>query len=284
MALWRITIAIVLSGFVTPAISSPIAEGRGEQAITLGEQPFAVFTYRPSNCPAPSLLLLFHGKGGAPRYRNDAIRLADKTCVIVIAPRFDKNRFPTAAYQRGGIVLKGKVQPQQNWTVNVVADLADWARKETGIKDYSLIAHSAGAQFLSRVAAFAPTEAKRIVIANPSTHVMPSLDIAAPYGLGGIYTGEAAQNALRRYLGQPVTIYLGESDDDEDGENLSRTPQAMAQGKSRYERGLNAFEAGRQAAAKAGVPFRWRLVEVPGIGHNAGKMFSAPQAVEALRP
>jgi hypothetical protein len=30
--------------------------------------------------------------------------------------------------------------------------------------------------------------------------------------------------------------------------------------------------------------FNWRLVELPGVGHSARKMFSAPQAFEALSP
>ena len=284
MAPWRVVLAVVALGIVTPAVADPIPEGLAEQSVMLGQNQMAAFTYRPAQCPQPSLLLLFHGNGGAQHYRDYARVLADKTCMIVVAPRFDKKRFSGADYQRGGIVRKREVLPASDWTVNVVTDLAAWARKETGIKDYYLLGHSAGAQFLSRVAAFLPTEAKRIVIANPSTHVMPSVDVRAPYGFGGVYSGEAAQDALRRYLAQPVTIYLGEADIKVDDEDLSQTRGAMAQGKTRFERGMNAFEAARQAAAKQDWPFNWRLVRAPGIGHSGGKMFASPLAIEALRP
>ena len=281
---WRMIVTIFVCGFITPALADPIPNGPGEQTVMLGEQRFVVFTYRPEGCGEPRLLLLFHGNGGVPRYRNYAQPLADKACMIVIAPRFDKRRFSGARYQRGGMAAKGKLRPQSEWTINVVAALADWAQKETGIEDYSILGHSAGGQFVSRVAAFLPTQAKRVVIANPSTHVMPSLDIDAPYGLGGVYSGEAAQDALRRYLAQPVTIYLGDADIEVDDPDFNKGREAMAQGRTRLERGLNTFAAGKQAAAANGWPFNWRLVRAPGIGHKGAKMFAAPQAIEALRP
>lgn len=282
MRLWPIVVALVVPHFVTPALSDPIPNGPGEQTVTLGALDFRVFTYRPEGCRDPSLLLLFHGDGGVPRYRDYARPLADKACMIVVAPRFDKARFSGALYQRGGLVDKKALRPQSEWTIHVVTALADWARKETGIKEYSILGHSAGGQFVSRVAAFLPTEASRIVIANPSTHVMPSLDIDAPYGLGRVYSDDAAQEALRRYLAQPVTIYLGDADTNQDDLNTGR--EAMAQGKTRLERGLNVFEAGKQAAATRGWPFNWRLVRAPGVGHSGAKMFAAEQAIEALRP
>ena len=102
----------------------------------------------------------------------------------------------------------------RDWTGRLVLGLADWARKQEGRPlAYSLIAHSAGGQFLSRVAAFVPTEAKRIVLANAGTYVFPSLAVAAPYGLGKVYSGADGEAQLRRYLEQPLTIYLGEDDD-----------------------------------------------------------------------
>jgi len=40
--------------------------------------------------------------------------------------------------------------------------------------------------------------------------VFPSLAIDAPYGLGKVYSGTDGEAALRRYLEQPLTIYLGQ--------------------------------------------------------------------------
>jgi hypothetical protein len=147
---------------------------------------------------------------------------------------------------------------------------------------YSLLGHSAGAQFLDRLAAFVPTEARRIVVANPGSYVFPSLQIAAPYGLGKVYSGADGEAQLRRYLEQPITIYLGQGDVRADDRDPS--PEAQAEGASRYQRGRNAFNVAKALAQARGWPFNWRLVELPGVGHNARKMFAAPQASEALAP
>src|SRR5215469_13514001 len=88
--------------------------------------------------------------------------------------------------------------------------------------------------------------------------------------------------ALRRYLEQPLTIYLGQGDTRDDERN--DYPEALAQGASRYQRGLKVFNAAKTLAQARGWTFNWRLVELPGVGHSARKMFSAPQALEALSP
>jgi hypothetical protein len=112
--------------------------------------------------------------------------------------------------------------------------------------------------------------------------VVPSLTVPAPYGLGAVYAGTDGEAALRRYLEQPLTIYLGESDTREDDRDNS--PDALAQGASRYQRGLNTFNAAKMLAQSRGWTLNWRLVELPGLGHSARKMFSAPQASDALAP
>jgi hypothetical protein len=250
----------------------------------LGGDRLEVFTYRPQ-CADPSLLLVFHGaQRDAEDYRDHARPIADRLCMLVLAPRFDRKRFPSWIYQRGGIVDEdGVPQSPRDYTGHLALDLVAWARRQEGRPlAYSMIAHSGGGQFLDRLVAFVPNEARRVVIANSGTYVLPSLTVDAPYGLGNIYSGAAGEQALRRYLQQPLTIYLGEADDQEDNEN--NTPQARAQGASRYQRGLNAFKAGQAAAQARGAAFNWRLVELPGVGHDAAEMFAAPQAAQALAP
>lgn len=269
---------IVFLGVIGEAMAEPIPVGLGQQSVDFAGKRHTIFTYRP-DCNATALLLLFHGRGGVRHYREAARELADKTCMIVVAPQFQTR---SATYQQGGMVKSGVIRDRRHWTVQIVTPLADWARAETGIDPYYLLGHSAGAQFLSRVAAFAPNAARRIVIANPSTYVLPSLDVMAPFGLGGVEP--TADAALRRYLEQPVTIYLGEADTNEKAADLNISPAAMAQGKTRFERGMTTFNAGRALAASRNWPFKWRLIKVPDVGHNARKMFSAPEAAVALQP
>ena len=268
-----------------PASADPIGAGDGQQTVNLNGTRMEVFTYRPAQCSDPSLLLVFHGATrDAENYRDYARPLADRLCMLVVAPLFDRKRFPSWRYQRGGIVNEtGTVQNARDFTGRLVLDLVDWARQQEGRNlPYSLIAHSAGGQFLGRFAAFVSNEARRIVIANPGTYVLPSLTVDAPYGLGKVYSGAGGEQALRRYLQQPLTIYLGEGDDQDDDRNNSA--EARAQGASRHARGLNTFNAARSLAQARGFPFNWRLIELPGVGHDARKMLSAPQAAEALTP
>jgi hypothetical protein len=273
----------VLSIAVHGAAADPIPPGDSELTADLGHTRMTVFTHRPK-CEQPSLLLVFHGLNrNAQGYRNRTRRLGDELCAIIVAPLFDARRFPSWRYQRGGIVEGKTIRPPRDWTGRFVLDLANWVRKQEGRSlPYALIGHSAGAQYLSRVAAFVPTAARRIVIANPSTYVFPTLGVDAPYGMGGVYRGAEAEAALRRYLAAPVTIYLGQEDTGDDNRNDSR--QARAQGETRYDRGRNAFAAGQKAAQARSVPFNWRLIELPDAGHSARDMFAAPEALEALAP
>lgn len=211
---------------------------------------------------------MFHGVGrDAGPYRDRVQPLADRACAIAIVPEFDSERFPSSQYQRGGS------------SVGLVASLVAWARTAAGQPDmpYLLIGHSAGAQFLSRVAAYGPTAASRIVIANPSTWVLPSTSTATPYGFGGTPN---AEQAMRAYLALPIVVLLGGADTG--SRNLSVNKEAMAQGPNRLTRGHNTFQMAQSVAQKHGWPLGWTLVEIPGVGHDAARMFSAPQTAAAL--
>lgn len=257
-----------------------IAAGRGETSATVLGTTLRVFTYRPS-CPPRLVLAVFHGLGReAGPYRDEARPLADPLCAIVVAPEFDDERFPTSTYQRGGVVRHGTFLSPGTRTVDMVAPLIAWARAASGQPNlpYALIGHSAGGQFLSRVAAYTAPDAMRIVIANPSSWVLPSLTENAPYGFGKVPNAEPA---LRAYLARPITVLLGGSDTGR--RNLSSEPEAVAQGDNRLMRGRNTFAKAQAVAREHGWAFGWTESEVPGVGHSATQMFASPQAAAAVR-
>jgi hypothetical protein len=263
----------------------PMPEGSGQETVDLDGIPLQVFTFRPAGCRISGLLVVFHGLDrNASDYRNDAIPLGQRLCRLFVAPLFDEARFPTWRYQRGGIVHDGVVQPAESWTVNLVPRLVSEIRRQENQPDlpYALLGHSAGGQFLSRVAAFGQVQATEIVIANPSTWVRPSLDVAAPYGFGGVYPPSGGEAALRRYLAAPVTVLLGQ--EDVGSRNLSATEEAEAQGSTRLQRGETVFQEAEAVARQHGWAFNWHLAIVPGVGHSAARMFDSGQALAALGP
>ena len=261
-------------------MTATIQAGNGEYSVTLGDTTLDVFTWHPEATPK-LLLVVFHGMhADADNYRDRAKPLAENLAAVVVAPRFAQPEFTVPLYQRGGVAPDGYFVPPGRRTVDLIAPLVAWAQRACGQPGlrYALIGHSAGGQFLSRVAAFAPANGVRYVIANPSTWVLPSLEDTVPYGFAG---SPNAEQTLRTYLSLPITVLLGT--DDTGTNNLSSEPEAVAQGVNRLERGRNAFAKAKAAAKTIGGPFRWSLAEVPGVGHDSAGMFASQQAYEALR-
>jgi poly(3-hydroxybutyrate) depolymerase len=283
---WRVHLAATLLAAATSlspiaGIAATIEPGNGEQSVALPGATLQVFTYRPAKCSPGALLVVFHGiERNAGPYRDHAKSLADKLCAVVVAPKFDRERFPRNLYQYGGIAEHGRVIPPGSRSVDLVAPLVAWAQGAVGQPGlpYVLLGFSAGGQFLSRVAAYTTTGAVKIVIGSPSTWVMPSTSTPAPFGFGGIEP--SPEQALRAYLAQPVIVALGGFDTG--SETLDVTVDGMAQGPNRLARGRNAFNSVKAAAESHGWPFNWTLIEVPYVGHNSTKMFDAPETVSAL--
>src|SRR3954454_5618168 len=123
---------------------------------------------------------------------------------------------------------------------------------------YYLIGHSAGGQFLVRLAAFVPTEARRIVAANPGSDLFPIRELPYPYGLGGLPDELGGDDLVREYLGRPLTLYLGIQDNVRD-EDLDTSNNADRQGQTRLERGRNAYARAADLARRKGWDFRWRV-------------------------
>ncbi|MCP2340162.1 hypothetical protein [Actinomadura rupiterrae] len=166
-----------------------------------------------------------------------------------------------------------------------------------GVRRVTVAGNSAGGQFVNRYAAVGnvPDERVRFVVANPSTYlyfdrVRPGVDglVGAErdqwrYGFGGArpeYVSESAEYYFERYLGRDVVYLLGEEDADPGAALLEVHPAALAQGLTRFERGVRYYEYLEQKAG--GSLERHRLVRLAGVGHDARDVFTSAQGVEAL--
>jgi poly(3-hydroxybutyrate) depolymerase len=270
------------------ASAAPFPAGASEQTVDVAGTSLQVYAYKPPAYDGGPILVVLHGLGrNAAGYRDYARPLADRYGYLVVAPLFDRGRFPTWRYQQGGIArpAAGTVHPEPPAapTGDIIEQLVGVVRdmEQDPMRAYAVLGHSAGAQALTRYAAFTPNEAAHIVVANPSTYLWPSREIRYPYGYGDLPGALADDTALRRYLAQPLVVLLGTSDVKQ-ASDLNVRPGAMAQGSNRYERGLNFFHAGERIAQQRGWPFAWRLLEVPGVGHSARRMFASEAAAAVL--
>jgi len=285
----RLAAALLLCGSAALQ-AQPYPEGKSRRSVEISGESIDLHAYKPPGYAGGPILLVLHGLGrNAPGYRDYAIPLADRLGFLVIAPLFDRKRFPTWRYQTGGLVRDQRaegelsVRPDTQWMGRGFLAIIDAVRTAESRPelDYSLIGHSAGGQALSRFAAFTPHAARHIIIANPSTYLWPSLTERFPYGFGGLPAAISGDAALQRYLAQPVTLLLGAADT-ERGADLNVREGAERQGYNRLERGRNTFRAAQQLAQQRGWTFNWRLLEVPDVGHSARRMFGSTEALEAL--
>jgi poly(3-hydroxybutyrate) depolymerase len=277
--------ATILAAWTAVMIGqTEIPRGSAKLDVSAGAVQLEVFTYKPESYKAGPMILVFHGVlRNADEYRDHARKMGDRCGALIVAPKFDAERFPNTKYQQGGVVSEGRVTPREAWTWHLISQVAAEIRKREQRPDlpYYLIGHSGGGQFLVRMAGFVPTAAERIVAANPGTHLFPRRDLDYPYGFGGLTESTSSDEVLKRYLAQPLTIYLGTEDTIQD-EYFEKSEAANRQGNSRYQRGRNSFREARELAQRKGWNCAWRLVEAPGVGHDHEAMFNHAQCDIAL--
>ncbi len=189
--------------------------------------------------------------------------------------------FSTEAYQEGGIVKDGTPVSPDQWTYTFIQPVVDeMCRREGHTLPYYLVGHSAGAQFLNRMSAFLPGHPARIVAANPGSLIFPTRNQKYPYGFGGLPDSLSNDDAIKRYLAAPLTLYLGT--DDVKSDYLPTDDAAMAQGATRIDRGRNCYAMAKKLAESRGWPFAWRIVEADGLGHGSLPMWKHKNAQDAV--
>lgn len=270
----------------TNLVAAPVPSGRGQVEINYAGAPVAVYTYKPAGYAGGPLLIVFHGvMRNADQYLEFAIPIADRLGMLLVAPRLDEGAFPEEEwYQRGGVLAAdGRARPKEQWMFNVVDAIVAGVRAREGqpALPYYLIGHSAGAQFLVRLAAFQPGEARRIVAGNAGSFLFPSTEHQFGYGLGGLPAELRDEAMLRRYLAAPLTLYLGLADTTP-RRRFDASEAGMKQGPHRLARNRAGFALAEAMAKERGWTFGWRKVEVPGIEHDAARMFEADAVEDAL--
>lgn len=260
----------LLAGLVMappPAGAAPRLSFEEPSGIAPG--PMAAHWHRPAGWrPGGPVVAVMHGMGrNADAYRDAWIAAAEAHGFLVLCPEFSEAKFPGPRFYNFG----NAEAPRAQWSFFALDRAVDAVLAAEGAapQQFALYGHSAGAQFVHRYLLLtgAP-RARRIVIANAGWYSWPSFERPFPHGLADC---AATEEGLRAALVRPVTILLGEADNDPAHPQLRRDAATDMQGVNRLERGRNFFAAAREAAARSGLAFGWDLVTVPGIAHsNAG--------------
>jgi poly(3-hydroxybutyrate) depolymerase len=293
MQITSLTAAMLLCALAAGASArdlTPFQEaGRGhvlhEDVSPTGTETIDVQTYVPHACVAKPCPLVFslHGLNrNAAGARDNWVEAADRHGLIVAAPHFDKERFPTRLFQQGGV----RNEPDRSkWVYAVIERFFDRALKSGRVEGttYVLFGHSAGAQFVHRMTILMP-EARfsTAVSANAGYYTLPvdreaTGGFSYPYSLGGTPQTDAA---LKAAFAKPLLVMLGDQDIDPDHHQLNKSKGAEAQGPNRFARGQNFVAVAAAEAKRLGVDSRWREIAVPGAAHEARKMANA--AAKAL--
>lgn len=257
--------------------------GQGKFVLPVRGKEIEVHTYRPAGYKGGPLIVVMHGLNrNAADYRDNAQVLGDRFGALIVAPRFGLKEFPVADYQQGGILREGAARPSDEWTFRYISDVVQEMRRRENrpALPYYLIGHSAGGQFLTRLAAFMPGEAVRIVACNPGSLLFPTPEMPFHYGYGGLPPALSDEPMMKAYLAAPLTLFLGTADTL--SANLDRSELAMQQGATRLERGRACYKMAQELARAKGWPFNWRMVEAPDVGHDNKAMFAHPKVHDAL--
>lgn len=246
--------------------------------------PVRVFITKPLHlAPDRPVVFVMHGVNrNADDYRDQWHELAKEHDFLLVVPEFSDRNFPgPEGYNLGNVFDQDdNIVTRSRWSYSAIEPIFDEVRRRFGMITgrYSLYGHSAGSQFVHRFIFHVPgARVSQIVSANAGWYMMPDFDQDFPYGMR---RSAVSRENLAAALQLPVTLLLGEEDNDPEHPNLRRSPEAMAQGDHRLERGFAFYETAREYAERNKIPFNWQLVTVPGADHDNRLM--APAAIPFL--
>ena len=235
-----------------------------------------VYLARPSKLGADRpIVFLMHGEGrNAAELRNRWYGLAVEHDFLLVVPEFNERDFPgVQGYEFGNVYgPKGGARDPSRWAFSAIEPLFDELRQRYGMTaaTYGLFGEAAGAGFVHRFVYHVPdARVTRAVAANAGWYTMPEFGTPFPYGLRDSTLGP---KKFRLALQRPLIILLSEGATATEGDDFRQTPEAMAQGASRFARGRAFFEAGQAAAARLGLALGWQTDTVSGSGLDDEKL------------
>lgn len=287
--LWLIMSIISMAVSIHAAPQSGLETGSGEYdyADPPTGKTVRIYYYKPSGyTPDSHVLIALHGDNRtAFAYRIEWKAYAEKLGCMLLVPHFSPEEFPGAnGFQFGNVVRDGTdgnaekpaTNPEELWVFSLIDRLFDdfSIRETTNRTRYTIYGHSAGAQFVHRMLLFQGNSRIELAIAaNAGWYLSLDAAIDWPFGLRGLDAIVKSEN-IDRYLSFPLVLALGDADLLDD-HKLNTSEMAMRQGRNRFERGNNYFEACQEMARNREILFGWKRIIAPGVAHSNGGMAGA---------
>ncbi|ROQ21961.1 hypothetical protein [Gallaecimonas pentaromativorans] len=270
--------AALEQGYHTYDYSLPAATGKNGQVMK-------VWYYKPSHYTADTpVLFVFHGrKRDADNYSAQWKALAEKYNLMLLVPEYSTQLYPGAnGYNLGnvyhavsraevkGLVVPKEINPKDQWSFTLADKIfADFkTREDSHATRYYAYGHGGGSQYLLRMLMFYPeAKIKMAIVANPGWYTLPSRDERWPYGLRGVDVIDTA--TLKRFFALPLTLMLGDHDDDFNHYLFRNAPEANRTGiDGRFERGHYYFNYARDVTKALNTPLNWQEHTVKGAEHD----------------
>jgi len=231
------------------------------------ESAMRVFYYKPSNfTPDRPILFFMHGADReVDHITKEVAESVEKYNILLILPEYSEQLFPKIeSYQYGNV----RTKPKELWTYYVNDRIFKLVKRLTGSqqKKYYIWGNSAGAQFVHRqliVGAYQFVE--KAFASNAGVYTMPTHGTNPyPFSLKGL---DLTDEDLKQIFSLNFFILLGEDDVIQDAYFLMNEA-AMGQGSNRLERGRKFFSIAEKEAQGLNVELNWKLITIPGCGHN----------------
>ncbi len=201
------------------------------------------------------------------------VSFANTNNYVIAAPEFNSTNWSSDAYILGNMFTgsdgSGTLNPKARWSFNIVEQMHKELYVNCSLSDstYELWGHSAGAQFVHRLAFFLPDNLiTRYIAGNAGWYTCPDLTVAFPWGASNTQLN-LAQADLVAYTNRKLVIMRGTADTVRDAA-LNVDPRSDAQGLNRYTRAGYFYNNGKTVNAS----LAWKMVDVVGVGHDDQKM------------
>ncbi len=243
-------------------------------------KPIPVYIVLPLDLSNPGFVVVMHGVDrNAQDYVNAWKDFAKTNNYICAAPFFSDSDWPSSrSYNLGNMFTgsdgSGFLNPESEWSFTLTQKIHDDLVEALGLQNniYDIWGHSAGAQFVHRLITFKPDYKIRYAIAaNAGWYTVPDYQINYPYGLNHPLL-DYEETFLEDLIIKNLVVMRGSADTIRDS-NLNTSFEADAQGMNRFERALNYYNYASQIDPST----KWRLIDVPNVGHDYISMALAAQ-------